>query len=109
EPRETPGHPVTQGEVRGQLQPPLAHDLAVEVPLVGDIAEQVEGADGDARRDEGLGGELAVEAAALGAAWKRELEAGGHQRAVLDRLPEEELVLDREAAESGRGGRVPRV
>src|SRR3989454_12676270 len=57
----------------------------------------------------GLDGELAAEAAALGAARKRELEAGGHQRAVLDRLPEEELGLDREVAESGRGGPVAGV
>src|SRR5438132_2235572 len=99
--REGPAH----GEVGRELLLAGTPDI-VQVPLVGDGGDHVEGAQADPARHEGLDGDLAAQAPALRAARQTQLESAGDEHEVLDRFPQEELVLKLEVARPRRRGRI---
>src|SRR5205823_4202900 len=83
--------------------------MRVDVPLVRGLTEQVEVPERDPRHQEWLDGGLTSQPSALGARRKPELESRREERPVLDRLEEQELVLDLDVAGACRALALARL
>ena len=98
--REAADGAVADGAGRGERFLALAPDVRVDVPLVRERSQQVEVAERDAGGEEWRDGRLAAETSARRTGREFEIEADGDERLVLDRLEQQEFVLELDVADA---------